>query len=337
MPKKSEEIEDIIGRIKAFCEQSIDEVSTIIVGKSHLLELLMTAILCNGHVLLEGAPGVAKTFMARTAAMVMGFEFKRIQFTPDLLPSDITGTMVYNQKKNEFEFQPGPVFTNILLSDEINRAPAKTQSALLEAMAERQVSIEGKTYILPRPFVVFATQNPIETEGTYALPEAQLDRFLFKLKVDYPSLEEDIEILRRKIVLQDIDQINVRQLGSVDEFRTMQTQVNNIFVDEKILRYVSELVNRARSSPYVMFGASPRASIFLVVAARAYATLKGRIYVEPDDIKTLFQPILNHRVVLTPEAELAGMTVDQMTTEILESVEVPVISPENMEIKVSSK
>lgn len=332
MSEELESIESFARYVKSFATEILSEVSKVIVGKKETLELILVALLANGHVLLEGVPGVAKTFMARTFAGVMGLDFKRVQFTPDLLPSDIVGSMIYNQKEGKFQFNPGPVFTNILLADEINRAPPKTQSALLEAMAERSVSVEGVTHKLDRPFTVLATQNPVEQEGTYILPEAQLDRFLFKLNVSYPEKNEDVEILNRKLGLKDIDEIRVDVKTNKDQIRDIQDKITHIYVDQSVLEYIAELVNKARRHPYVQFGASPRASIALMVAGRPHAAIQGRPYVEPDDIKALFKPILNHRLALTPEAELAGYTADQILDEILKTTEVPYFDPNELPV-----
>ncbi len=332
MSEEIQSVEDFANQVKTFSTEILSEVSKVIVGKRETLELLLVALLAGGHVLLEGVPGVAKTFMARTFAGVMKLDFKRVQFTPDLLPSDIVGSMIYNQKEGKFSFNPGPIFTNILLADEINRAPPKTQSALLEAMAERSVSIEGTTHKLDRPFTVFATQNPVEQEGTYILPEAQLDRFLFKLNVSYPEKDEDIEILNRKLGLKDIDEIKVEVKTTKEAVRDIQDKIINIYVDQRMLEYIAELVNKARKHPYVQFGASPRASIALMIASRPYAAMRGRPYVEPDDIKALYKPILNHRLALTPEAELAGYSSEQILDEILKSTEVPYFDPNELPV-----
>jgi len=277
------------------------QVSRVIVGKEDVVDRLIIALLVGGHVLLEGVPGVAKTYLARSFAKTLGLKFKRIQLTPDLLPSDIIGVKVYNYKTMEFEFRPGPVFTNILLADEINRTPPRTQAALLEAMQEKQVTVDGETYKLPEPFVVIATQNPVETEGTYPLPEAQLDRFLFRVIVNYPSRNEEVEMLRIKRVkgeVIDVDQI----AGPKEVLEASKTVAEKVKVDDTILEYIVELVRATREHPSVLLGGSPRAEVMLLYASRAYAAIsEGRDYVVPDDVKAVFFDVMNHRIILRPE------------------------------------
>ena len=277
------------------------QVSRVIVGKEDVVDRLLIALLIGGHVLLEGVPGVAKTYLARSFAKTLGLKFKRIQLTPDLLPSDIIGVKVYNYKAMEFEFRPGPVFTNILLADEINRTPPRTQAALLEAMQEKQVTVDGETYKLPEPFVVIATQNPVETEGTYPLPEAQLDRFLFRVIVDYPSRNEEVEMLRIKRVkgeVIDVDQV----AGPKEVLEASKTVAEKVKVDDTILEYIVDLVRATREHPSVLLGGSPRAEVMLLYASRAYAAIsEGRDYVVPDDVKAVFFDVMNHRIILRPE------------------------------------
>ena len=277
------------------------QVSRVIVGKEDVVDRLLIALLVGGHVLLEGVPGVAKTYLARSFAKTLGLKFKRIQLTPDLLPSDIIGVKVYNYKTMEFEFRPGPVFTNILLADEINRTPPRTQAALLEAMQEKQVTVDGETYKLPEPFVVIATQNPVETEGTYPLPEAQLDRFLFRVIVNYPSRNEEVEMLRIKRVKGEV--IDVDQVADPREvLEASKTVAEKVKVDDTILEYIVDLVRATREHPSVLLGGSPRAEVMLLYASRAYAAIsEGRDYVVPDDVKAVFFDVMNHRIILRPE------------------------------------
>ena len=277
------------------------QVSRVIVGKEDVVDRLIIALLVGGHVLLEGVPGVAKTYLARSFAKTLGLKFKRIQLTPDLLPSDIIGVKVYNYKTMEFEFRPGPVFTNILLADEINRTPPRTQAALLEAMQEKQVTVDGETYKLPEPFVVIATQNPVETEGTYPLPEAQLDRFLFRVIVNYPSRNEEVEMLRIKRVKGEV--IDVDQIADPKEvLEASKTVAEKVKVDDAILEYIVDLVRATREHPSVLLGGSPRAEVMLLYASRAYAAIsEGRDYVVPDDVKAVFFDVMNHRIILRPE------------------------------------
>jgi len=270
--------------------------------------------------LLEGVPGVAKTYMANTFAKILNLEFKRIQFTPDLLPADIVGTYIYDQNKNEFRFRKGPIFANIILADEINRAPPKTQSALLESMQEKQVTVEGTTYPLPEPFIVIATQNPIELEGTYPLPEAQLDRFMFRVFVDYPTGDEEVEILELK---NDEAKIELKAVTTAQQIKQMQRMVNKVHIRREIMEYIKDIVTKTRTDPQILLGASPRASIVLLTGSKAYAAIKGRSFVIPDDVKKLAYASLNHRIILKPEAELEGITVDDVIKRILEEASPP--------------
>lgn len=317
---EEKEAELSIRDVRSIAQKVLSEVNKVIVGKLDILQNIFIALLAGGHVLLEGVPGVAKTVMAKTFSDTLGCEFKRIQFTPDLLPADIIGTNVYDQKSGKFYLRKGPIFANIVLADEINRAPPKTQSALLECMQEKQVTIEGETYFLPRPFMVLATQNPIELEGTYPLPEAQVDRFFFKLIVDYPNPEEELEILKRKNMSEEAI---VEKVASPQIVIAMQDAVKKVYVDESMFEYIKNIVLRTRNHPQILLGASTRASIVLLYASKARAAILGRDFVIPDDIKSLAFPVLNHRIILKPEAELEGISAGRIINEILEEVEVP--------------
>jgi MoxR-like ATPase len=317
---EEKEVELSIGDVRSIAQKVLSEVNKVIVGKLDILQNIFIALLAGGHVLLEGVPGVAKTVMAKTFSDTLGCEFKRIQFTPDLLPADIIGTNVYDQKSGKFYLRKGPIFANIVLADEINRAPPKTQSALLECMQEKQVTIEGETHYLPRPFMVLATQNPIELEGTYPLPEAQVDRFFFKLIVDYPNPEEELEILKRKNVAEEAI---VEKVASPQIVIAMQEAVKKVYVDDSMFEYIKNIVLRTRNHPQILLGASTRASIVLLYASKARAAILGRDFVIPDDIKSLAFPVLNHRIILKPEAELEGISAGRIINEILEEVEVP--------------
>jgi MoxR-like ATPase len=304
-------------------EQAVQEIETVIVGKQETVRLVLVALLCNGHVLIEDIPGVGKTMLARAVAKVLGCSFKRLQFTPDLLPADITGTAVYNQKTGEFEFRPGPVFANIALADEINRATPKTQSALLECMEESQVTSDGVTYQLPRPFFVVATENNIELHGTYPLPEAQLDRFWLKLSMGYPSREDEMAILTRQADHHPVE--TVRAVLEVRQILDMQERVKHIHLDPKIGAYIVDLVGATRAHPKASLGASPRGSLCLMHSCRALAAMSGREYVLPDDVKELAKPVLAHRVLLRPEARARDYTSAQLVQEAMDSVPVPVL------------
>ncbi|MBI5094385.1 MAG: MoxR family ATPase [Candidatus Hydrogenedentes bacterium] len=299
----------------------IANTETVVLGKTSVIKTALSAILAGGHVLLEDVPGVAKTMLVRALAVSTGCSFTRIQCTPDLLPSDVTGVSVYNQKSQEFEFRPGPIFAQMVVADEINRATPRTQSSLLEAMAEGQVSADGKTYHLKLPFIVFATQNPVEHEGTFPLPEAQLDRFMMRLSVGYPSIVAEAEMLELLRVSHPIDAL--KPVSDAETVLKMQTSVREIFVHEKVRDYILRLVNRTRDSVQLSLGASPRASIALFRAAQAYAAVQGRGYVLPDDIKALAHPVLEHRVILNPEARLRRATSQGVLRDILTEVAVP--------------
>jgi len=300
------------------------EVKKVIVGQDQLIDMLLISILASGHSLIEGLPGVAKTLSAKLIAKTIHSEFKRIQFTPDLMPSDVTGSSILDLKSNEFEFRRGPIFANIVLIDEINRAPAKTQAALFESMAEQQVSVDGTTYQLPGPFVVFATQNPIEHEGTYRLPEAQLDRFLFKINVNYPELEQELEILKEHHAQKAQNKEDqVQAVVSAAEILEFQKLIKSIFVHEELLTYIAQVIIKTRTNPSLTLGASPRASIALLESAKASAALTGRDFVTPEDIRRVASAVLGHRVMLTPEREMEGFTTAYVIDQIINSVEIP--------------
>jgi MoxR-like ATPase len=316
-----EEFRNRFDRIRA-------EVSRVLVGQDEIVEHTLLAVLARGHVLLEGAPGLGKTLLVRTLGRVLGCGFKRIQFTPDLMPSDVTGGNVFNQQKNAFEFFPGPVFTQLLLADEINRAPAKTQAALLEAMQERSATTDGVTRPLPQPFFVIATQNPIESQGTYPLPEAQLDRFLFKLNVLSPTREVEKAILVNHLQGFDataLERMPIECLTSPAELLGLQKAISAVRVEESILDYITEIVGRTRGHRSLVFGASPRASIALLFVAQGRAAMQGRDFVVPDDVKALAPPVLRHRIGVHPDAEIEGVSSDQCIEEILREVRVPKI------------
>ncbi|AST91527.1 AAA family ATPase [Sutcliffiella cohnii] len=300
----------------------LDKYSERIIGQEMNLKLLLSATLAGGHVLLEGVPGTGKTQMVRALATFLGGRFQRIQFTPDLLPSDITGSTIYNMQNNSFQTIKGPVFTNILLADEINRTPAKTQAALLEAMEEKQVTIQGETYQLPDVFFVVATQNPIEYEGTYPLPEAQQDRFLFKLLVNFPSFEEE-KIVLRQVLENNWNTSTLEEVISMEEFLVLRKQIQDVTISDSVLQYVLQIVRKTRETEAIRIGASTRAGISIGKAAQAWAFLSGRDYVTPDDVKIVARPSLRHRVQLSPQVELEGATVDQVLEEIVGSIPVP--------------
>jgi len=303
-------------------EDILKEVKKVIVNKDEVLKQVMYALLAGGHILFEDNPGLAKTLIARSFSQAIGFKFKRVQFTPDLLPSDITGTYIYDRKSGEFKFMRGPVFTNLLLADEINRAPPKTQAALLEAMQERQVTIEGTTYPLEEPFVVIATQNPIEYEGTYPLPEAQLDRFLVKLSVGYPDFYGEMEILRRRITWRK-DEIKLAQVATIEDIMQMRRDVEDVFIEEDVLDYLLRVVRATRENAQVEVGASPRGSIAVMKLSRARAYVLGRDYVIPDDIKAVTRIALVHRIILKPEPWIRGVRPGDVIEDILKKIPVP--------------
>ena len=323
------ELNERIERQSAFVTNLMAGMDQVIVGQKHLVESLLIGLLSDGHVLLEGVPGLAKTLAIKTLASLIDAQYSRIQFTPDLLPADVIGTMVYSQKDEAFQVKKGPVFANFVLADEINRAPAKVQSALLEAMQERQVTIGKETFRLPEPFLVLATQNPIEQEGTYPLPEAQVDRFMLKVVIDYPKLEEEKLIIRQNI---NGERLNVKPILKADEIIEARKVVRQVYLDEKIEKYIVDIVFATRYpekydlkelKDMIGFGGSPRASINLALAARSYAFIKRRGYVIPEDVRAVAHDVLRHRIGLTYEAEASNMTSDEIVSKILNKVEVP--------------
>lgn len=300
------------------------QIGAVVVGQERAVELILTAIIADGHVLVEGVPGIAKTLLTRLIAKLISADFRRIQFTPDLMPSDVLGNNVYNLKSQEFEFHRGPVFTNILLADEINRAPAKTQAALFEVMEERQCTVDGVTRPMPALYTVLATQNPIEQEGTYRLPEAQLDRFLMKITMGYPPLEQEVEILNRHNSGSSFAKLdNVRPVITADEMISLRRLMDSVHVDPSLIRYIALIIQQSRMSQALQLGASPRASIGILRAAKAFALLQGRDFVIPDDIATVIPPVLEHRIILTADAEMQGFTAAKITRSLIDKVEVP--------------
>jgi MoxR-like ATPase len=301
-----------------------NEIGKVIVGQHKMLDLLMIGLLCDGHILIEGVPGVAKTLTAKLLAKIIDVDFSRIQFTPDLMPSDVVGTSVFNPREGEFYFKPGPVFSNIVLIDEINRAPAKTQAALFEVMEERQVTVDGVTHEMRFPFIILATQNPVEQEGTYRLPEAQLDRFIFKIDVQYPALSEEIEILKSQHASPQamlLSQVNeIVSAGDIQHYRSI---IQSIIVEPRLIEFIARIVIETRNNPALYLGASPRASLAILRASKANAAIKGRDFVTPEDILEMAIPILRHRIILTPEKEMEGVTPDDLVENILKAMEVP--------------
>ncbi|MGN8056863.1 AAA family ATPase [Pedobacter sp. 22163] len=296
----------------------------IIIGQKQVIDFLIVGLLADGHILIEGVPGVAKTLSAKLLAKSIDAQFSRVQFTPDLMPSDVLGTPIFNTKTGDFEFRKGPIFGNIILVDEINRAPAKTQSALFEVMEERQVTIDGHTYIMDDPFMVLATQNPIEQEGTYRLPEAQLDRFLFKIEVKYPSLAEETAILMAQHTLVNKTLLNdVKPVLSVKEIQEARAIIRNLFVEPKLLEFIAKIVNETRNNSSLYLGASPRASLAIVHSAKAFAAIQNRDFVTPEDIIAVAGPVLAHRILLSPEKEMEGLTTSDIVNQIIKKIEVP--------------
>ena len=315
-----------LGQIETIFERAIGEIGKVVIGQQELVEATLIAVFCEGNVLIEGVPGLGKTLLVNALSRVLDCEFRRIQFTPDLMPSDVTGHSIYDMQANKFNFNRGPVFTNLLLADEVNRAPAKTQSALLEAMQERQVTVDGVTYKLKRPFLTIATQNPLEQEGTYPLPEAQLDRFMFKLLVDYPVQDQEAAILGLFAAGKDtrnLELFDVEAIITAPQIPEIQDLCKTVIVEPSIIHYITAIVIRTRSWPTVEVGASPRAGVNLLVASRAMAAARGRDFVIPDDIKELAPWVLRHRLRLRPDAEFEGIQVDDVIQEVLETVEAP--------------
>lgn len=304
------------------CETIVSNIEKVVVGKRRVVRLALVSLLCEGHILIEDVPGVAKTMLARALAISLGLQFNRVQCTPDLLPTDVTGASVFNQKTSDFEFRQGPIFTQILLSDEINRATPRTQSALLQAMAERQVSQDGVTYDLPRPFLVIATQNPVEHEGTFPLPEAQLDRFFMRLRIGYPSFADENRMLQNVQHGHPIETLG--PVADATTVRELQRAVRDVHVDEKVREYIVRIVQKTRQSPELVLGASPRASQCLFFAAQAAAALVGRDFVIPDDVKSLCGSVIEHRIILNPESRLRGLTPEQAVQDTVEEVPAPV-------------
>jgi MoxR-like ATPase len=307
--------------IQSFTGTVVDNIEKVIVGKRSAVELAVIGLLCQGHLLIEDVPGVGKTILARSLARSLGCSFSRIQFTPDMLPSDVTGVSIYNQVSTQFEFRPGPVVAQIVLADEINRATPKTQASLLEAMEERQITVDGKTHMLPRPFLVLATQNPIEYEGTFPLPEAQLDRFLLRLRLGYPEMEDEIDILERQQYQHPIAEL--QQVVSDQELIKAQEEIKGVYIAPPVKRYIVDIVRQSRQHPDVYLGASPRGSLALFRTGQARAMIQGRDYVLPDDIKALVRPALSHRVILGPAARLRDLSTDQVLDEVLSRIPVP--------------
>jgi MoxR-like ATPase len=324
------DVKDRIATESAFVDDLMEEIGRVVVGQRYMIERLLIGLLADGHVLLEGVPGLAKTLTVRTLSDAIGTDFQRIQFTPDLLPADLLGTLVYNQEKGSFSIKKGPIFTNIILADEINRSPAKVQSALLESMQERQVTIGERTFSLDDPFLVLATQNPIEQEGTYPLPEAQVDRFMLKIAVDYPTRDEELEIMRR--MARTGEQPDIHSVATPDQILRARDVLDDLYVDERVEQYIVDLVLASRHpadhgldalTPLIEYGASPRASINLNLAARAHAFLRHRAYVTPEDVRALAMDVLRHRIVVTYEAEAEQVTSVDIVGRILDTVEVP--------------
>jgi MoxR-like ATPase len=310
-----------LGTFRSVIKDVVGRVEEVVLGKTQVIQMALSALLGGGHVLLEDVPGVAKTILVRSLAIASGCSFTRIQCTPDLLPTDVTGVSIYNQKTQEFEFRRGPIFAQIIVADEINRATPRTQSALLEAMAEGQVSVDGQTYRLEQPFIVFATQNPVEHEGTFPLPEAQLDRFMLKLSVGYPNIIQEAELLERTRLRHPID--TVKAVTDAATLLHMQASVREIFVHEKVREYLLRIISRTRDSAHLSLGASPRAAIAFFRAAQSYAAVQGRGYVIPDDIKLLAHPVLEHRLILNPESRLRRVTQESVLRGIVKEVPVP--------------
>lgn len=312
-----------LSELSAAIESVKKEIAKCLVGQEKMVELILTALLANGHILIEGVPGIAKTLTAKLVARSVDAKFSRIQFTPDLMPSDIIGTSIFMPNKGEFQFKRGPIFTNIALIDEINRSPAKTQAALFEVMEERQITVDGKSHQLEAPFLVIATQNPVEHEGTYRLPEAQLDRFLLRIKVSYPSESEELQILEKSNSATPATTENVQIAISSEKLQQLQRHAQQIVVDQDLLKYIVSIAQKSRQSAGIYLGASPRASVALMQAAKAFAAIQGRDFITPDDIKFVAEPVLAHRIILSAEKELEGVTQEEMIRQIVNSIEVP--------------
>ena len=313
-------------KIEAAFERTVAEIGKVFVGQDELVEAVLIALLCEGNVLIEGVPGLGKTLLVNSLSRVLTCDFNRIQFTPDLMPSDVTGHSVYDMNEKQFNFNAGPIFTNLLLADEINRAPAKTQSSLLEAMQERQVTVDGTTYALDRPFITIATQNPLEQEGTYPLPEAQLDRFMFKLLVDYPTQQQENDILAQYAAgkdNRDLDSFDLQPVLTAEQIVKVQRAIRQIIIEPSVINYITSIVNKTRNWHTIEVGASPRASVNILLASRAMAACRGRDFVVPDDVKDLSPWVLRHRLRLRPDAEIEGIVADDVIRDVLDSVEAP--------------
>ena len=313
-----------LGNLNSAIQRVKDEIAKVIVGQQQMIELLLAAILADGHVLIEGVPGVAKTLTAKLLAKSIDVHFSRIQFTPDLMPSDVLGTSVFNPQNGSFSYRQGPIFSNIVLIDEINRSPAKTQAALFEVMEEKQITFDGITYPMAKPFLVLATQNPIEQEGTYRLPEAQLDRFIFKIDVKYPTMEEEVKILQhthegKTTHFNDV----VQKVLTAAEIENYREQISQLFIEPKVMEYIAQIVHETRNNKALYLGASPRASVAILKGAKAFAAMRGRDFVTPDDVISIAPSVLRHRIILTPEKEMEGATADEIIEGIVRKIEVP--------------
>ncbi len=313
-----------LSQLNQAVNQIKDTLSKVIVGQQDTIDLLIAGILADGHILIEGVPGIAKTLTAKLIAKSINAKFSRIQFTPDLMPSDVLGTSIFNPKTVEFEFKQGPIFGNIILIDEINRAPAKTQSALFEVMEERQVTIDGRCYKMEEPFIVLATQNPVEHEGTYRLPEAQLDRFLFKIEVKYPSLEEEVAIITQQHQQKTVNQLaEITPVLSANDVITLRNQVRSLYVEPKLIEFIAKIIQETRNNKSLFLGGSPRASLAIVNSAKALAAMNGRDFITPEDIIWVTPAVLRHRIMLTPDKEMEGVTPDEVVAQIIQKIEIP--------------
>jgi MoxR-like ATPase len=313
-----------LSKIRETVNNIKQEIRKVVIGQDHMVDLIITAIISGGHVLLEGVPGIAKTLTAKLVAKTMSTKFSRIQFTPDLMPADVIGVSIFNQKLSEFSFRKGPIFSNLILIDEINRSPAKTQAALFEVMEEQQVTIDGTTYLMDFPFFVIATQNPIEQEGTYKLPEAQLDRFLFRIKMNYPTLKEEVEILKKfnvDFLNKTIEQ--VKEIMTPQDLQMCRQISEKIYIKEELLNYIAQIIHNSRNNGDLFLGASPRASLAIMRASKTLAAINGRDFVTPDDIQFIAYPVLNHRIIVSPDREMEGKTAEDIIKEIIQSIEVP--------------
>lgn len=310
--------------VKEKLELIRNEIHKIVIGQDQIIDQILIALLANGHILIEGVPGVAKTLIAKSLAKTINTKFSRIQFTPDLMPTDVLGTSIFDSNQAKFTFKSGPVFSNFVLIDEINRSPAKTQSALFEVMEERQITVDGTTYIMQQPFIVIATQNPVEQEGTYRLPEAQLDRFLFKIVVDYPTIAQEIELISLEHNLENQNKIEkLNAVITAQDIIDFQNITKKVIVDKNLIEYIAKIVIETRENPLIYLGASPRASIAILNAAKANAVLRGRDFLTPDDIKDVVAPILNHRIIISPDKEMEGLTADKIVKQIIDQIELP--------------